>query len=138
MTFAKTFLILIAGAAGGILVMPTALPAQAAPTSSPDPIRGGQLFLQCRACHTAAAGGAQGIGPNLAGIVGAQAASRPGYPYSPALTKSGLVWTAATLDGFLTRPSQMVPGTKMAFAGVADAKARAAIIAYLTTLKAEQ
>lgn len=109
--------------------------ASSAPAMAADAVRGGKLFLQCAACHGVAPGGAHSVGPNLAGIVGAAAATRPGYTYSQALAKSGLTWDAASLDIFLKRPTQAVPGTKMAFAGVADPKARADLIAYLATLK---
>ncbi len=100
-----------------------------------DPVRGGKLFLQCRACHTVAAGERNGVGPNLNGVAGAKAASKPGYTFSPALTKSGIVWTSAQLDAFLKRPSALVPGTRMAFPGIAAPQNRADMIAYLTTLK---
>lgn len=96
---------------------------------------GGKMFLQCRACHTVAAGDRNGIGPNLNSIVNAKAASRAGFTYSPALSKAGIVWTPAKLDAFLTRPSALVPGTKMAFPGIANPKSRADMIAYLATLK---
>lgn len=108
---------------------------QASPVASPNVARGGKLFLQCRACHTVAPGGAHTVGPNLAGVFGARAASRPGYRYSPSLAQSGVVWNAATLDAFLKRPSQAVPGNKMAFAGVADARSRSDLVGYLATLK---
>lgn len=105
-------------------------------TAGGDPAQGQRIFLQCRACHTVAPGDRNGIGPNLSGAVGAKSASHPGYTYSPALTKSEIVWTPAKLDAFLTRPSGLVPGTKMAFGGIAVAKNRADLIAYLSTLKA--
>lgn len=100
-----------------------------------DPARGGKLFLQCRACHTVGAAERSGVGPNLNGVVGAKAATRAGYTFSPALTKSGIVWTSAQLDAFLKRPSALVPGTKMAFPGIAAPQNRADVIAYLVTLK---
>ncbi len=136
MTLVTPTFTMLAVSLAGLFVAPVALATQAAPAVAPNPVRGGQLFLQCRACHSVAPGAPNAIGPNLTGVVGARAATRPGYSYSPALAKSGLVWTSATLDGFLKRPSQAVPGTKMSFAGVADATTRADIIAYLTTLKA--
>ena len=39
-----------------------------------------------------------------------------------------------TLDQWLTRPTALVPGTTMAFQGVASAQARMDLIAYLATL----
>ena len=38
---------------------------------------------------------------------------------------SGLTWTAAELDTYLTDPAKEVPGTTMGFAGVKDAAKRA-------------
>ena len=131
-------LALLAAGSAGLLAAPVAVAVQAPPAAAPNPVRGGQLFLQCRACHTVAPGGGHTVGPNLAGVVGAKAGTRAGYDYSPALVKSGLTWNAAALDAFIKRPSQAVPGNKMAFAGVADARARADLIAYLTTLKGKQ
>jgi len=46
------------------------------------------------------------------------------------MKRSGIVWSAATLDGFLAAPSQVVPGTAM-YVDVRDAKERADLIAYL-------
>jgi cytochrome c len=100
-----------------------------------NPANGAKLYLQCRACHTVGAADKSGVGPNLYGVVGAKAASKPGYSYSPALSKKGIVWTPATLDAFLTKPMAYVPGTKMAFGGVVKPEARADIIAFLATLK---
>jgi cytochrome c len=125
-------------AIGSGVIVSAAMAGQAPATAAPNPVRGGKLFLQCAACHTVAPGGANTVGPNLSGIFGAKAASRAGYSYSPALMKSALVWDAANLDGFIKRPSQKVPGTKMAFGGVADPTARADLIAYLATLKAKK
>jgi cytochrome c len=111
---------------GMLLLGGTAAMAQAAD--------GGMLFKQrCQMCHVSVAGQPTGIGPNLAGVVGRKAAST-GYGYSPALKASGLKWDKATLDKFLSGPGAMVPGTKMPIS-VSDPAQRAAIIAYLATLK---
>lgn len=110
-------------------------PILAAPLSGPDSVRGSRLFLQCAACHSVDPGGPNRVGPNLAGIFGAKATTRRGYQYSVALAKAGLVWKATSLDAYLKRPNEAVPGTKMIFGGVSDAKARTDIIAYLATLK---
>jgi cytochrome c len=96
-----------------------------------DEARGKRLFLQCQACHSLGAGAAHKIGPNLHGVIGAKAATRAGYSYSPALTKANLVWDDPTLDRWLARPGAMVPGNKMVFGGVAKAEDRAQLIAYL-------
>ncbi len=131
---ARIALTLFAAALSAALTLAASNPAQAAG----DPVMGGRLFLQCRACHTVGPAENSGVGPNLNGVVGAKAASRAGYSYSPAMAKSGLVWTPATLDTFLTKPSALVPGTKMPFAGVASPKSREDLIAYLATLQGAQ
>ena len=43
------------------------------------------------------------------------------------------MWTYEKLDPWLKNPQAFAPGTTMAFPGVADAKKRAAIIAFLRT-----
>lgn len=91
-------------------------------------------FVQCASCHSVEPGKAL-IGPSLHGAFGSAAGSRPGYPYSPAMKASGLTWTRANLDKFLTAPRQMVPGTKMTFPGLADAAKRKEVIDYLEKLK---
>ncbi|HEV2596712.1 c-type cytochrome [Sphingopyxis sp.] len=91
-------------------------------------------FAVCAACHKVSADGANSVGPNLRGIVGKKAASKPKYAYSPALKKSVLVWNPENLDRWLAGPTKLVPGSKMVTA-VPNAANRKAIIAYLATLK---
>jgi cytochrome c len=88
-------------------------------------------FGKCAPCHTAHRGGPNGIGPNLFGAYGVSAASRRGYEYSPALRRSGISWSTATLDRFLQNPRAVVPGTKMNFSGVVKPEERKAVIAFL-------
>ncbi|MFD2138130.1 c-type cytochrome [Novosphingobium resinovorum] len=39
-------------------------------------------------CHTTNTGGANKLGPNLAGVSGRKAGSIPGFRYSPAMAKA--------------------------------------------------
>lgn len=94
---------------------------------------GKRLFVRCQACHSVAAGQPNKVGPNLNGFYGKKAASRAGFRYSPALTRSTVKWDDKALDTWLTRPSQLVPGTTMAFPGMPKPADRAALIAYLKT-----
>ncbi len=91
-------------------------------------------YAQCAACHSVEPG-KHGIGPSLHGVYGTKAGDIPGYVFSEKLKASGLTWDDATLDQWLSGPMKMVPGTKMSYAGMSDPAKRAAIIAYLKTLK---
>lgn len=96
---------------------------------------GEAVFKRCAVCHTTEKGGGDGLGPNLFGIVGRKAATRPGFAYSAPLQKSGITWTDATLSKWVAGPARMVPGTKMAFAGISSKKQQADVSAYMASLK---
>ncbi len=98
------------------------------------PDKGAEVFKKCAACHTIAQGGANGIGPNLWATAGEPiAAGKGGYAFSDALkTKgAGQSWTFENLNEWLKSPRKFAEGTKMTFAGLADAEDRANVIAYL-------
>ncbi|MEH3041036.1 MAG: cytochrome c family protein [Sphingomonas paucimobilis] len=92
---------------------------------------GRHAFGQCAACHTIGAGGQSLAGPNLHGIMGRAVASNPRFGYTQALIDHGGRWDAARMDTWLAAPARVVPGTRMAFAGVRDPMERADLIAYL-------
>jgi cytochrome c len=97
--------------------------------------KGESGFRACKACHTPEKGGANRVGPNMYGVVGAQIAAHEGYKYSDALkAKADQKWTLENLDAFIADPKGWVPGTKMAFRGVKDAAKRAELLAYLHSL----
>jgi len=100
-----------------------------------DAAGGKTVFSRCAICHSVQKGGANGLGPNLFGVVGRKAASLSNFAYSPALKKSGLAWTTDKLKIWVTSPAKMVPGTKMAFAGINNPKQADDVVAYLATLK---
>jgi len=89
------------------------------------------LYQGCAACHSI---DDNDLGPRHRGVVGRKAGVVPDYNYSQALKGSGLTWTEANLDRWLTNPSVLVPGTKMFFK-LDDPQSRADIIAYLKELK---
>jgi cytochrome c len=117
-----------------LLVLPLLLQAaeSRAQLAAGDPEKGKRLYTQCLACHTLEAGGKARVGPNLHGIAGATAGTRPDFAnYSEALKKSGITWSDEQLDVWLKKPSALVPGTRMVFVGVAKDQDRADLIAYL-------
>lgn len=100
-----------------------------------DPAKGKALFAKCMACHTDTQGGANGIGPNLYGVLGEGiAAGRGGYAFSDALKSHGGNWTFENMDAWLTSPKKFANGTKMSFAGLSKAEDRANLIVYLNSL----
>jgi cytochrome c len=96
---------------------------------------GATVFERCQICHANAKGAPNKIGPNLFGVVGRKAGTYPGFSYSGAMKNSGITWTDAKLDAYITAPQMVVPGNIMAFAGISNAGQRADLIAYLDTLK---
>ena len=97
-----------------------------------DPKAGEALYPRCLACHALAY---DRVGPRHCGLLGRRAGSVPGFDYSSAMKRSGLVWNEKTLDRFLADPLKSVPGTTMTYAGVPDAKERADLIAYLGSVR---
>jgi|HubBroStandDraft_1064217.scaffolds.fasta_scaffold121723_3 cytochrome c len=95
---------------------------------------GEELFnAQCGDCHTVGDASTD-QGPSLKGVVGRPVAGAKDFAYSDALKAKGGTWTEAGLDAFLANPNATVPGTAM-FGGAPVAEDRAAIIAYLKTVK---
>lgn len=96
---------------------------------------GAEVFKRCAVCHTNQKGGGDGLGPNLFGVVGRKAATRPGFAYSAPLKKAGITWNDANLTKWVAGPARVVPGTKMTFAGISSKRQQADVVAYLGTLK---
>jgi cytochrome c len=96
-----------------------------------DAARGETRFQDCAACHKLDAG-TNNVGPSLHGIFARKAGELADFRYSPAMKRSGIVWTVETLEQFITDPQAMVPGNRMPFAGLANPSDRADLIAYLT------
>ena len=102
-----------------------------APYNTADLDNGESKFALCQSCHTIAPGGANMTGPNLHGVFGKAAAANPDFKYSDALKATGWIWDANHLNQWLEKPQTYLPGTKMSFAGLKDAKDRVDLIGYL-------
>ncbi|MEM6683964.1 MAG: c-type cytochrome [Pseudomonadota bacterium] len=99
--------------------------------------RGKRLFLRCRSCHSLKQAERHRTGPNLNGLIGADAGAKDTYQYSDAVKASGIVWNEGTLDAWLLSPAALIPGNRMVFAGLRKPQDRQALIAYLIASTAE-
>ena len=97
--------------------------------------RGARIFSQCAACHSIQPGEHM-TGPSLSHVWKRKAATAEGFRrYSDALKAAGLTWNETTLDRWLSGAEKLVPGTSMAFPGIADERARHDVIAFLKAVE---
>jgi len=89
-----------------------------------------QFLKSCGVCHAVDATEPDRVGPNLHGIFGRTAGSRPGFAYSETLKGGGWVWDAAALDRWIEDAQEAHPGTFMSYTQ-ADPDKRALIIEFL-------
>ena len=95
-----------------------------------DPVRGQTLYQsRCTACHSL---DQSRVGPAHRGVFDRLAGSVPGFDYSPALKHSGVRWTAANLNRWLTDPEALIPGQRMGYQ-VPDPVDRRDLIAFLAS-----
>jgi len=125
MRFFKSYIVLLAA----LLALPGAAHAGG------NAAQGKSYFSRCAICHSNAKGAPNSIGPNLFGIVGRHAAAMPNFFYSGAMKRSNITWTPQKLEAYITRPQGVVPGNRMAFAGVSSHQQVEDLVAYLMTLK---
>lgn len=93
--------------------------------------RGAKVFKKCASCHTVNRGGASKIGPNLHKIIGKKRASFTGFSYSKAMKAKGGFWNQESINQFIIKPKNFIPGTKMAFPGLKKPQDRADLILFL-------
>jgi cytochrome c len=94
-----------------------------------NPENGKAVFEKCAACHALDDSGTDG--PSLKGVFGRKAGTRDDYRYSAAMVRSGIVWTADTIDAYVADPQGYIRGNRMSFAGITDKSERQDLIAYL-------
>ncbi len=93
---------------------------------------GEQVFAKCSSCHSIEQGGANGIGPNLYGVMGKPIGQHAaGFAYSDALASKGGEWTFENMSEWLLSPRAFANGTKMSFAGLSSAEDRANVMLYM-------
>jgi cytochrome c len=122
-----------AGKIGGLIAVLALAGATAHPGYAQDTEHGKAIFKACATCH--ATDHANRVGPGLEGIIGRKAGTVPGFDYSDAMKKSGIIWDTKVLDAYLESPQKVVPGNRMPYAGLKDTTDRADLISYLATLK---
>lgn len=98
--------------------------------------KGADVFAEeCGDCHSATPGKNK-KGPSLNGVVGREAGSAAGFSgYSDAMKQAGYVWTPERLDAYIAQPRKALPGGRMKYDGLTDPRARADLMAYLSSLK---
>jgi cytochrome c len=93
-----------------------------------DPAHGKAVFeKRCTGCHALEA---DREGPRLSGVYGRKAGSIAGFAYSKGLKGSGITWTEATLEKWLSDPDLMIADNNMSFS-VPKAEERRDLIAFL-------
>ncbi|MDX8495751.1 cytochrome c family protein [Mesorhizobium sp. VK22B] len=118
---------------GAFIAMLVLAGTTANPGYAQDAEHGKTVFKACAACH--ATDHANRVGPGLGGIIGRKAGTVPGFRFSNAMKKSGIVWDAKIVDAYLESPQKLVPGNRMPYAGLKDPTDRADLVGYLATLK---
>ncbi len=114
-------------------------PVFAGSATAGDVAAGEKVFKKCAACHAVGDGAKNKVGPQLNDLFGRTAGSLEDYKYSKAMIaagEEGLVWNEETVTTYLTKPKDMVKGTKMAFAGLRKEADLENILAYLATFSA--
>lgn len=128
-------------AAGTVIAVRTQREAQSPPPAVAANIRPPDatfdpVFEPCAHCHQIGPGARMATGPSLQGLIGRKAGTLAGYPFSPAIQGSGLIWDEATLDRFIASPQSVTPGTRMVYAGMDDPVRRKALIDFIAKVGA--
>ena len=98
---------------------------------SQDAAAGEKAYNKCRPCHQVGENAKAFAGPPLNGLFGRKAGTIAGFAYSQANKSSDITWSEATFRDYIKDPRAKMPGTKMVFPGLKDAKEIEDVIAYL-------
>lgn len=95
-----------------------------------DSANGEKVFEKnCGSCHTIE--GKSKFCPSLDQIFGRPAGAYEDFKYSKAFKEAGFIWSEETLDAFLAKPGDVVPGNRMGFRGIKEVQDRYDLITYL-------
>lgn len=109
-----------------------ATPQSVASTTPVDPlVLGKRVYKKCQACHTLTENGKHKVGPNMWDVYGSTAGTKDSFAYSKAMKDSGVIWTEETMDAYLTKPREFMPGNRMTFVGLKKKEDRDAVQAYI-------
>ena len=98
-----------------------------------------QFQRKCSICHTLGPDSERRAGPTLYQLFGRPAGTIEGYPYSPILRDSDVVWSDETVDQlFDIGPDHFIPGSKMPMQVIAGQNDRDDLIAFLKIATTEQ
>lgn len=97
--------------------------------------KGEKVFKKCKACHFADVEKNK-AGPTLLGVFGRVSGTLEDFKFSAPMVDAAITWDEETMDEFLTKPKDMIKGTKMTFAGLKKEKDRVNVIAYLKEVTA--
>ncbi|MEL7198331.1 MAG: cytochrome c family protein [Pseudomonadota bacterium] len=117
---------------GGVVAAEMTM-AEALNMESVDVSAGEKVYAKCSSCHSIEAGGANGIGPNLHGIMGSSVGKKAGYQYSEVMAGFGGNWGWDEMNQWLKSPKRYMDGTKMGFAGLSKVEDRAAVALYMNS-----
>jgi cytochrome c len=92
---------------------------------------GATSFKKCAPCHDVGPTAKNKVGPLLNGLDKRTSGSIPGYTYSEANKKSGIVWSEASFLEYIRDPKARIPGTKMVFAGIKNENEAKNLWAYI-------
>jgi len=91
-----------------------------------------EFARKCSICHTLGPDGKNRAGPTLYRLFGRRAGSVEGYPYSPGLANSDIIWTEETVGQlFDIGPDKLTPGSKMPLQRLKSVEKRDELIAFL-------
>jgi len=102
-----------------------------------DAAAGEQSFNKCRPCHDVGPDAKIKLGPPLNGVIGRKAGTFEGFNYSDGMKNLAITWDKADFLKWVENPQAVVPGTRMAFAGIKDDAERQNLFAYVSQFKAD-